>query len=89
MHAGKIESSARLKRVLELLRGRGRQGATTHEIIQIAHVCAVNSIAAEIRANGFDVVCKFSHRTEEGGSVFRYFLIEEKPGQGDLFGRTA
>ena len=89
MHAGKVESSDRLQRVLALLRARGSKGATTRDILEVAHVCAVNSIIAELRVNGFHIDCQYVGRTEEGGRIYRYTLVEAQPGQGALFGRTA
>ncbi len=56
MHYARIESSPRLQRVLALLSdGRPR---TTREIVIEGNVCAVNSIIAELRANGFDIECR-------------------------------
>lgn len=56
MHAASIEKSERLGRVLDLL----SQGAefSTLDIIKNANVCAVNSIVAELRCNGFDINCQ-------------------------------
>lgn len=88
MHAARIEKSKRLQRVLELLRSRGRKGATTRDIIDVAHVCAVNSIIAELRANGFVIDCSFVQRLPTGAAIYRYTLIEAHPWQGELFGRT-
>jgi predicted ArsR family transcriptional regulator len=87
MHAAKVEKSERLKRVLQLLRSRGSKGATTREIIEAAQVCAVNSIIAELRANGFHIECRFEQRTDRGAAIYRYTLVEKA--QGELFGRTA
>ncbi|MEO1752040.1 hypothetical protein [Thiofaba sp. EF100] len=53
MKAAKLETSSRLQRVLALLRQGGWY--TTMEIVQGAKVCAVNSIIAELRANGVPV----------------------------------
>lgn len=55
MHAAKIDESPRLQKVRDFLRRNG--SATTLEIIQGCNVCAVNSIIAELRANGFSVSC--------------------------------
>lgn len=56
MHAAKLSKSDRLKRVSKFL----SDGAwrTTRQIIRGAHVCAVNSIAAELRANGKKIDCE-------------------------------
>jgi hypothetical protein len=56
MHAASIDKSERLGRVLKLLSQGGE--FTTLDIIQLANVCAVNSIVAELRQNGFDIDCQ-------------------------------
>lgn len=56
MNAASIESSDRLNRVLDLLSHGGE--FTTLDIIKSANVCAVNSIIAELRQNGFDIDCQ-------------------------------
>jgi DeoR/GlpR family transcriptional regulator of sugar metabolism len=56
MHAAKIDDSPRLQKVRDFLRRKG--SATTREISQACDVYAVNSIVAELRANGFMVECK-------------------------------
>ena len=56
MNAASIEKSARLGRVLDLLSQGGE--FTTLDIIRHAEVCAVNSIVAELRCNGFDITCQ-------------------------------
>jgi len=71
MHAARLEDSPRLQRVLAFLRRHGP--ATTIEIVKGCDVCAVNSIIAEIRANGFTVEC---HAVKGQRGVYRYELIE-------------
>jgi hypothetical protein len=87
MHAARIEKSGRLRRVLELLREKRSEGATTRDIIDVAHVCAVNSIVSELRANGFRIECDFDRRGEDGSAIYRYVLSDDE--QGGIFGRTA
>lgn len=72
MHAARIDDSPRLQKVRDFLR-RQTSGATTFEIITACHVCAVNSIIAELRANGFTVDCQ-AVKGQRG--VYRYRLIE-------------
>ena len=55
MHAAKIDDSPRLQKVRDFLRRKG--SATTREISNACDVYAVNSIIAELRANGFTVAC--------------------------------
>lgn len=71
MHAAKIEDSPRLQKVRDFLRRQG--SATTFEIIQGCQVCAVNSIIAELRANGFTIACT-AVKGQRG--VYRYTLQE-------------
>jgi hypothetical protein len=66
MHAARIDKSARLQRVLDVLR-TGRE-LTTLDIIVEAGVCAVNSCVAELRANGYRIRCR------RDGDVWRYRL---------------
>lgn len=56
LKAANLATSARLQRVADLL-ADGREH-TTLEIIQAAQVCAVNSIVAELRANGLTILCR-------------------------------
>jgi len=56
MKAASIERSSRLNRVLDLLSKGGE--FTTLDIIKSANVCAVNSIIAELRQNGFGINCQ-------------------------------
>ena len=56
MHAAQLSNSERLQRVLDFL--RDKQPHSTLEIVRKAKVCAVNSIIAELRANGFDINCQ-------------------------------
>jgi hypothetical protein len=55
IHFAKVENSARLQRVLKMLRRGGAY--TTRQLIRGADVCAMNSIASELRKNGFRVAC--------------------------------
>lgn len=76
MHAARIEDSPRLQKVRDFLRRVG--SATTLEIVQGCGVCAVNSIIAELRANGFNILCE-AVKGKRG--VYSYRLIEgEQPG---------
>ena len=71
MHSAKLKTSKRLQRTLAVLR-RGK--ATTRQIIRKAHVCAVSSIIAELRANGIRIDCRC---VEKG--IFEYELKKRKP----------
>lgn len=56
MKAARLENSARLRRVADLL-ANGREYSTL-DIIMGAGVCAVNSCIAELRDNGFVIHCR-------------------------------
>ncbi len=56
MHSASLQKSERLTRVLDLLRV-GKE-LSTLDIIEKAHVCAVNSIISELRQNGINISCK-------------------------------
>jgi hypothetical protein len=60
MHAARIDHSPRLQRVAALL-ADGRE-YSTRDIIAQADVCAVNSIIAELRANGLDIRTRIDGR---------------------------
>lgn len=68
MRAARIERSARLQRVAELL-SDGRWYSTL-DIIVGAGVCAVNSCIAELRVNGLAIECR-----RVGKERFEYRLI--------------
>ena len=67
MNHAKLERSARLQRVLNVLRGGGWY--STREIIERAQVCAVNSCVSELKRNGYPYECR------REGDVWRYRLI--------------
>jgi hypothetical protein len=56
MNAASIEKSDRLVRVLDLLSQGGE--FSTLQIVKDANVCAVNSIVAELRQNGYAINCQ-------------------------------
>ncbi len=64
MHAAKIETSERLQKV-DLFLDDGHWHSTM-EIIQRCYACAVNSIIAELRANGRAIEC------EQRGRIWYY-----------------
>lgn len=71
MHAARLDHSPRLQRVADLL-ADGRE-YSTREISRQADVYAVNSIVAELRANGYDVQCKCL-----GRGLFVYWIPQQK-----------
>lgn len=75
MNFAKVKTSHRLQRVLAFLARRGSRGATTAQIVHGTGKLAINSIAAELRANGYAIACKLEGVTPDGGKVFRYTLV--------------
>jgi acetolactate synthase regulatory subunit len=57
------DKSERLQRVLEVLRRRGAHGATSRDLIQLAHTVAPNSCVAELRQLGYKIECARKGRT--------------------------
>lgn len=74
MNAASLSKSVRLQRFIECLRTGPK---TTREIIEATGLCAVNSVAAECRANGISVGCRYLETTKDGNRVYQYWLIEE------------
>ena len=56
MNAANLDKSDRLQRVLKLLKKGGE--LTTLDIVMQAHVCAVNSVVAELRQHGYNINCQ-------------------------------
>ena len=56
MNYAKLDKSERLKRAFKLLSDKGLH--STRDIIRKAHVCAVNSVIAELRKNKKKIICK-------------------------------
>jgi len=77
IHYAKLEKSPRLQRLLAFLQTGGEH--STRDIILNTGVVAVSSAAAELRAQGFDVGCKYQGETEDGSRVFVYWL-EDRAG---------
>ena len=76
IRAARIQRSNRLLKVLHFLQTRGAQGASTREIIEKCDVCAVNSIIAEIRANGYPISC--STKLSATGSRIATYVLQEQ-----------
>ncbi|WP_210879197.1 helix-turn-helix domain-containing protein [Roseovarius autotrophicus] len=65
-------TSPRLQRVLAVLRD-GRPH-TTREIVRRAHVVAVNSCIAELRANGAEILCTRERKKDR--LICRYTMMK-------------
>lgn len=77
LHFASVKTSERLQRALAVLR-EYPGGVTTRQWINRANICACNSVAAELRAQGYPITCTFEGRNVRGSSVFRYRLGEGK-----------
>ena len=82
MKAAKLDSSPRLQRVLGFL--WDMQEHTTRDIVAWAHVCAVNSCVAELRANGFRITCR--QDMVQGQRCWIYRLASREPSPRALRG---
>lgn len=71
MNAASVAKSKRLKRVLAVLND-GKEH-TTRDLVVLAEVCAVNSIIAELRVNGYQIDCR------RDGDVWLYRLTSSPP----------
>jgi hypothetical protein len=72
-HYADVTKSARLQRVVALLKKRGKKGATTREILFYAKVCS--PCGPELRKNGLKVVCTFDHTDPQTKSkIYRHVL---------------
>ncbi len=74
-HAARLHSSARLQRVLDVLRGHPA-GISTRDLILFTGSCAPHSDVAELRANGIRVDCEAAGKSRDGRRIFRYTLRE-------------
>ena len=73
MNYGRLQSSPRLRRALKALY-EAKGELSTLEWAQAAQICAVNSVAAELRANGAEILCE--RRFVEGHPRYFYTLLK-------------
>ncbi len=71
MHAGKLESSQRLKDTYAVL--SDRDWHSTRDIGRLTGSCAVHSDIAALRENGMDVVKR--QRRHMGIPVYEYIIV--------------
>jgi hypothetical protein len=76
LHAPAVADSPRLQRVLALLEGRGKIGATTREITHLAEAYPASTAVSELRnaPNFIPVHCEFERTTDRKARVHRYTL---------------
>lgn len=77
MHYGRLHSSPRLQRALRALQ-KAKGEISTMELARRARICAVNSVVAELRANGADIKCRTAH----DGKQRRWFYTLVKSPEG-------
>ncbi len=73
MHHGRLSTSPRLQRALRVLQ-RADGEISTYDLSRQAGICAVNSVIAELRANGAEIICRQEHK--DGQRRFYYTLIK-------------
>lgn len=74
IHFARLDKSSRLTSFLNFL--RLHPNATTREIQIGAEVLNPNSAAAELRALGYTVDCRFDRVTDTGRRIHRYSLLD-------------
>ncbi|PWE29993.1 hypothetical protein DDZ14_16260 [Maritimibacter sp. 55A14] len=57
MHHASLSTSPRLQRALHVLQ-EAQGWLSTRTLIRRAHICAVNSVIAELRENGAEIECE-------------------------------
>ena len=72
MHAARLAHSPRLQSALAAL-GDGAEHSTL-DLVHEAGVCAVNSVIAELRANGYAIHCRQA-KAPGGGRIWLYRLV--------------
>lgn len=72
MHHARLSKSPRLQRALRVMRAANGE-ISTYELSRRAEICAVNSVIAELRANGAEIDCR--QDVSNGERRFFYTLI--------------
>jgi hypothetical protein len=69
LHAASLAKSTRLQRVLEVL--KDGLWHSTRDLIRQTGSCAINSVVAELRANGKTIDCR------QHGRIHEYRLVQQ------------
>ena len=72
IHAATLKTSPRLQRALKALKAHPK-GLTTWAWGAAARICAPNTVAAELRAQGYPVECRYLG-TDGDSKLYRYRL---------------
>lgn len=75
MRYGRLKTSPRLQRALKALQDAPGE-LSTLEWAKAASICAVNSVAAELRANGAEIKCR---QVVEDGDRRWYYTLTKSP----------
>ena len=75
IHKIDIRTSVRLKKILSFLERCGGQGATGLEIWRECDALNPATYISHLRANGYDIECRYAGKSVTGASVYRYFLL--------------
>ncbi|MEM7751767.1 MAG: hypothetical protein AAF230_00040 [Pseudomonadota bacterium] len=78
MNYGRLKTSPRLQRALRALQ-RAEGEISTMELSRRARICAVNSVVAELRANGAEIRCRKGHDANKRMRFF-YTLVKSPKG---------
>jgi len=73
MHPGHLSTSPRLRRALRALQA-AKGEISTYDLARQAQICAVNSVIAELRANGAEITCR--QVAKDGRRRFYYTLVK-------------
>jgi len=79
MNYARIGKSNRLQVLYRALERAGKKGLTTAGLIDATASVAPHSDVAELRANGYEVSCKYEARTSSGRRIYRYRLLGARP----------
>ena len=77
MHAGRIATCDRLKRVHALLADGAEH--STAEIAEAGRTYAVSPLISELRANGAWIECRYAGKTANRRSLYLYRMIAPCP----------
>ena len=77
MHNADVEKSPRLMRTLEVLKAFP-EGATTWDIQCLTNSMAPSTDVAELRQNGYDIICQYEGQTSSNRRIFRYRLAGKR-----------
>ena len=74
MHFADVTKSQRLQRTLSALKKAGRRGVTSRELAEVRGSVAVGTDVSELRAQGHEIECFYSHQTGNGSKIYVYVL---------------